>query len=124
MGRNARDADVDVRFGLGRLRLVLQLPRRFFQKLAIHLVADRGDVARLLGAEDVARAANFQVAHRDLEAGAEMAVFLDRLQSLGGDRRDGPIGAAAADSSTPGACTARRGREAGAVRSGRTGRRC
>ena len=70
--------------GLG---LVLQLPRRFFQKLAIHLVADRRDMAGLLGAENVARAAKFQIAHGDLKARAKMAVFLDRLQALGRDRR-------------------------------------
>ena len=92
LGDERGDADVDVRFGRRRLGLVLELPRRLFQQLAVHLVADGRDVAGLLGAEDVAGAADFQVAHGDLEAGAEVAVFLDRLQSLGRDRRHRAIG--------------------------------
>ena len=88
----ADDADVHVRFGLGGLGLVLQLPGGFFQKLAIHLVADGGDVAGLLGAKDVAGAANFQVAHGDLETRAQMAVFLDGFEPLGGHRRHRAVG--------------------------------
>ena len=45
----------------------------FFEELAVHFVADGGDVAGLLGAEHVAGAADFEVAHGDLEAGAELA---------------------------------------------------
>ena len=42
--------------------------------LAVELEADRGDVARLLLAEQVAGAADVEVAHRDLEARAELGV--------------------------------------------------
>ena len=39
-------------------------------------------MARLLGAEQVARAADLEVAHRDLEARAEVGELADRLQPL------------------------------------------
>src|SRR5690348_13932407 len=48
-------------------------------------------MAGLLGAKDVAGAAKLQVAHRNLEASAQVAVFLDRFQSLGGNGSDRPI---------------------------------
>ncbi len=80
-----------MRFRLGGFRLVLQLPGRLFQKLAIHLVTNGRDMSALLGAKDVARSANFQIAHRDLEPRPQMAVFLDRLQPLGRHRRHRPV---------------------------------
>ena len=48
-------------------------------------------MAGLLGAEDIARAANFQIAQGDAETRAEFGVFLDGLEPLCGDRRDRPI---------------------------------
>ena len=39
-------------------------------------------MARLLGAEQVARAADLEVAHRDLEARAELRIFADGLEAL------------------------------------------
>ena len=39
-------------------------------------------MAGLLGAEQVARAADLKVAHRDLEAGAELRVLADRVEPL------------------------------------------
>ena len=68
--------------------LVLHLVHGVGQHLAVHLVADHLDVARLLGAEDVARAADLQVAQGDPEARAQVRVFLDGLEPLGGDGRD------------------------------------
>ncbi|TXT21979.1 MAG: Uncharacterized protein FD138_3859 [Planctomycetota bacterium] len=40
----------------------------------------------LLGPQDVAGSADFQIAHRDLEAGSEFAEFFDRLQPLRRER--------------------------------------
>ena len=62
--------------------MLLQRPHRVLQQLAVQLVADRRDVAALLGAEDVAGAADLQVAHGDLEAGPQLGELLDRLQPL------------------------------------------
>ena len=39
-------------------------------------------MARLLGAEQVARTTDLEVAHRDLEAGAELRVFADGFEAL------------------------------------------
>src|SRR5437016_2483288 len=50
--------------------------------LEIQIQADRGDVARLLLAQEVACAANFQVGGRDPEAGPQFRELLDRHQSL------------------------------------------
>ena len=52
---------------------------RLLEQLAIKIEADRDDVAALRGAENVARAANLQIAHGDVKAGAERAVLLDRV---------------------------------------------
>ncbi len=54
------------------LGLVGQGPGRRFQQRAIELVADALDVARLLGPQDVAGAADLEVAQGDLEAGPEL----------------------------------------------------
>ena len=62
-------------------RQAFELADGLFQQLAVQLVADRGDVAALLRAQDVAGAADFQVAHGDGEAGAHVAELLDRLQA-------------------------------------------
>ena len=51
-----------------------------FEQLDVELEAERGDVARLLGAEQVAGAADLEVAHRDREAGAELGVVGERRQ--------------------------------------------
>ncbi len=52
--------------------------------LDVEVVADRGDVAGLVGAEQVARAADLEVAHRDLEPRAELGLLADRPQPLVG----------------------------------------
>ena len=59
-----------------------ELADRFGDHLDVEVEADRGDVTRLLGAEQVARAADLEVAHRDLEAGTEVGELADRLQAL------------------------------------------
>src|SRR6185436_20691375 len=50
--------------------------------LDVEVEADRRDVTRLLRAEQAARAADLEVAHRDLEAGAEIGELADGLQPL------------------------------------------
>ena len=47
-------------------------------------------MAGLLVAEQVAGAAELEVAHRDLEAGAELGVVAERRQALGGLLRSAP----------------------------------
>ena len=72
LGDDAADAQFDAGLAWGRGRaIVLEIVHGGFKELAVHLVADGGNVAALLGTEDVARAADLQVAHGDLEAGAE-----------------------------------------------------
>ncbi len=56
------------------------------QHLDVQLEAERGNVARLLGAEQVACAADLEVAHRDREARAELGVVGQRRQSRTGLR--------------------------------------
>src|SRR6185436_2387485 len=53
-----------------------------FEQLAIEIEAHRGDVPALLRAEEIARAANFQVAHRDFEPAAEARRLLDGADAL------------------------------------------
>ena len=48
------------------------------QQLTIQIETHRHDVAALSGAEHAARAANLQIAHGDLESGAEFGELLDR----------------------------------------------
>ena len=55
---------------------------RLVEHRHVELEADRRDVARLLVAEQVAGAADLEVAHRDLEAGAELGVVGERRQAL------------------------------------------
>ena len=49
-------------------------------------------MARLVAAEQVARAADLEVAHRDLEPGTELGLLADRLQPLVRLLGDGPVG--------------------------------
>ena len=69
-------------FRLLERALALLLQNRFFEQLQVHVVADGHHVARLLRAEQVARTTDLEVAHRDLEAGAELRVFADGLEAL------------------------------------------
>ena len=56
------------------------------EQLAVKLEAHGGDVPALLRAEEVARAADFQIAHGDLEAAAQRRVLLDGAHALAGVR--------------------------------------
>ena len=59
------------------------------EKLAVQVKADGGDVAALLGAEQVARSADFQVAHGYFESGTQFRVLFDGGDALAGVFRSG-----------------------------------
>ena len=65
-----------------RRRLAAQLGDRLLEQVAVGLEADRAQVAVLLGAEQVAGAADLEVARGDAEAGAEVGELDDRRQPL------------------------------------------
>src|SRR5260370_1768155 len=81
--------------------LALQFGDGALQHLAIHVEADRFDVAVLLAAEHVAGAAKFEVERRDAESCAQFAEFLHGGEALAGDfgergvRRNEEIGVCA-----------------------------
>src|SRR5581483_12510504 len=66
------------------LRLALERGDGLVEHLQVELEAERRDVAGLLVAEQVAGAADLEVAHRDLEAGAELRVVGQRAEALRG----------------------------------------
>ena len=74
------DRQVDLHLGRVLAHLAGELADRFGHHLDVEVEADRGDVTRLLGAEQVARAADLEVAHRDLETRTEIGELADRLQ--------------------------------------------
>ena len=60
-------------------RLAPHLGHRLLEELGVQVEADRGDGARLVVPEQVARAADLQVVRGDAEAGAQLG---ERLQHL------------------------------------------
>src|SRR4051794_25214985 len=78
------DVDAEVHRGLDLLldALPLHLADGLLEHLRVHLEADGGDLAGLLAAEDVARAADLEVLGGDAEAGAEVGELLDGGQAL------------------------------------------
>jgi hypothetical protein len=62
-----------------------------FKELAIEFEADGGDVAALFGAEEVAGAADFEVAHGDFEAAAEGGVLFDGADAFAGVGKEGGV---------------------------------
>ena len=71
LGKNRGGADFDVHFlGLDDW-LILDALYRFFEELTVHFITNGGDVAGLLGAQDVACAADLEIAQGDFEAGAQ-----------------------------------------------------
>jgi len=56
-----------------------------FEEAAIHLIADGGDVAGLFSAQEIACAADFEVAHGDLKASAEHAELFDGHEAFAGN---------------------------------------
>ena len=100
----------------GLVSFALDLADGLFEHGGVHLEADGFDVAGLLAAEHVARAAEFEVERGDLEAGAEVGELLERGEAAAGDLgefglgRDEQIGVGAAIAS------GLRGRGAGRAR--------
>src|SRR3954468_15376023 len=79
------DVDVEahgLRLVISREALALARPDRLVEHAHVQLEAERRNVARLLVAEQVAGAADLEVPHRDLEAGAELGVVAERAQAL------------------------------------------
>ena len=70
---------------LRRDLFALQLAHRLFQHPHIHIEPDRIDVPVLLAAQQIARAAQFQIERRDLEPRAQIAELLQRRQPLARD---------------------------------------
>ena len=68
-----RDAHFHARLHL----LALELADALLEQLAIKVKPDRTDVPALLRPEHVARAADFQIAHRDFKPAAQGRVLLD-----------------------------------------------
>src|SRR5207253_4354400 len=75
-GRRKRQVDRDLTESRGPRGPPL-LVHGLLEEPGIELEADRGDVAMLLGAEDVPRATDLQVVHGDLEPGTQLARFED-----------------------------------------------
>ena len=93
------------------------------EEARVQVEADRRHVARLLAAEDVARAADLEVGERDLEPGTELRRVEDRLEPLPGLLAH-PLAAAVEQVGVgPPAATARPGRGAGRAGRARACRR-
>ena len=86
LGRDVggRDVGVDARVDADRPRGGRRWPESSAtascEQLDVELEADGRDVPGLLGAEQLARAADLEVAHRDREAGAELGVVGERRE--------------------------------------------
>src|SRR5690606_603230 len=61
-----------------------ELPDGLVKQAAIELKPDRRDEAVLLGTQEVARAPDLKVPHRDLKARSQLGKLLDGLQPLFG----------------------------------------
>ena len=82
------DARVDPDRTDGDPPLAAQFRHRLGEKLDVELEAERGDVAGLLVAEEVAGAADLEVTHRDCETGTELGVVRERRESRTRIRRE------------------------------------
>ena len=74
------DAGVDPHRPRDGAPLARELGDGLREHLDVELEPERGHVPRLLGAEQVACAADLEIAHRDREAGAELGVVGERRQ--------------------------------------------
>ena len=77
--------------------LALQLAHGLFQQAHVRVEADRVDVPVLLAAQQIAGAAQLQIERGDLEAGAQVAEFLERRQPLARDLGQLRVGLEPAD---------------------------
>ena len=74
------DRRIDAHRPRDRAPLARQLRDRLAEQLDVELEAERGHVAGLLGAEQVAGAADLEIAHGDREARAQLGVVGERRQ--------------------------------------------
>ena len=73
-------------------RLPAQIGHRLAQQLRVQVEAHRLYLPALVRAQQVAGAPDFQVAHRDAEAGAQLVGLQDGVDALPGGVRDFPVG--------------------------------
>ena len=71
-------------FGCVGGAVCLQALNGLFEQLAVEIETHGSNMAALFNAQDVARAADFQVAQRELEARTEVRVAADRGKTLSG----------------------------------------
>ena len=90
--QEALGADADHRLDGGDRRLTPQFSHGLPEKLRVKIVAHGGDVAVLLGAQQVARAADLEVAHGELEARAQLGQLLEHPQPPLGLLVHAPVG--------------------------------
>jgi hypothetical protein len=76
------DRQLDLDLGRACLALALEVGDGLADHPDVEVEADAGDVAGLLPAEQVAGAADLEVLHGDLHAGAEVGVRRDRLEPV------------------------------------------
>ena len=79
------DGEIGGALGVHRRRLAALLHDRLLEQLQVHIVPHVDQVARLLRAEQIARAAYLKVTHGDAEARVELGEFPYRLEPLLGD---------------------------------------
>ena len=72
--------------------LCFQFQHRLFQNLLIGFVAQVGNKAALFGAQQIAGAANVEVLHSDLNAGAEVGKTLNGIEAAHRHGREGSFG--------------------------------
>lgn len=75
--------------GRGAVAFALHLGDGLLEKLAIQVKAYGGDVAALLGSQQVARTAYFQVPHGNFEAGTQFRILFDGGDAFAGVSRGG-----------------------------------
>ena len=69
-------------FHIAHRSIAAHFAHRVLDHLHIHIIADRRHKAALLTAQQIARAADLQIAHRDAEARSEFGKFADGVQAL------------------------------------------
>src|SRR5262245_15502647 len=82
VGDVRRETELDLGLHLDVAPLAAQLLHRLFHHLRVELEADRGDVARLLLAEQVAGAANLEIVRRQPKSAAQVVELLQHAQPL------------------------------------------
>ena len=108
-------------FDIALRSVAAQLAHGFLDHLHIQIVADGGHVSALLRAQQVAHAANLQIAHGYAEAGAKFRKFANRAQALIRVLRHHLVGIDGEISVRQPVCCGPRGRAADTVAKARSG---